>query len=144
MKKITCYAGVFALVSFCLVTTSVQAQNTSPFWSLQGNSNATRTSKLGTTNAMPVGIFSNNRVRMFISPAGTVNIGNGSAGTKGYQLYVKGATNGGTTGTYGDGGTYGVNGYSSGGYGVYRNSFNGYGVYGNTTSGYSAGLFSFC
>ena len=37
------------------------AQNTSPYWSLAGNSNASATtSKLGTTNAVSLRLFTNN------------------------------------------------------------------------------------
>jgi len=148
MKKLTFYAHILAVMSFCLVTTSLQAQNTPPYWSLQGNSNATGTSKLGTTNAMPVGIFSNNRLRMFISPAGTVNIGNGSAGTNGYQLYVKGATNGiygkgSSYGVYGDGGSYGLYGNSANGFGGIAISANSDGFDAYTTTGYY-GLYASC
>lgn len=47
MKKIfLSLATLFALV------TGGNAQNTSPYWSLAGNSNTTSSSKLGTTNSI--------------------------------------------------------------------------------------------
>src|SRR5215470_15496413 len=96
---------------------SLNAQNNSPYWSLQGNSNTVKTSFLGTTTASPLRLFTGNKLRMYIDSKGTVNIGNGSALTNGYQLYVKGVTSGiyasGTSyGIYGDGGSYGVYGNS--------------------------------
>jgi len=54
---------------------TTNAQNTSPFWSLAGNSNATASSKLGTTNAIPVRLMTNNRTRVFIDASGKVGIG---------------------------------------------------------------------
>jgi hypothetical protein len=53
------------------------AQNTSPYWSLAGNSNASATtSKLGTTNAVPLRLYTNNveRVRI-LSTNGNVGVG---------------------------------------------------------------------
>ena len=148
MSKTLLFVNSFTAIVTYLFATSLYAQNNSPYWSLQGNSNATRTSKLGTTNAMPVGIFSNNRLRMFISPAGTVNIGNGSAGTNGYQLYVKGATNGiygtgSSYGVYGNGGSYGLYGNSANGFGGIAISANSDGFDAYTTTGYY-GLYASC
>ena len=54
---------------------TTNAQNTSPFWSLAGNNNATASSKLGTTNAIPVRLMTNNRTRIFIDASGKVGIG---------------------------------------------------------------------
>ncbi len=51
------------------------AQNSSPYWSLAGNSNASATSKLGTTNNNPLRLFTNNGERVRITPAGKVGIG---------------------------------------------------------------------
>ncbi len=54
------------------------AQNTSPYWSLAGNSNATAASKLGTTNNTPLRLFTNNGERLRIDPLGKVGIGTAS------------------------------------------------------------------
>jgi hypothetical protein len=44
-------------------------------WNLAGNSDATSSSKLGTTNAIPLGLFTNNLERMRIDTAGRIGIG---------------------------------------------------------------------
>src|SRR6266496_211933 len=70
MKKIfLSLATLFALV------TGTNAQNTSPYWSLAGNSNATSSSKLGTTNAIDLKLFTNNTEKMRITTSGVVSIG---------------------------------------------------------------------
>jgi hypothetical protein len=57
-------------------STILIAQNTSPYWSLAGNSNAATTSKLGTTNGISLRFYTNNIQRMIInSAAGYVGIG---------------------------------------------------------------------
>ncbi|HEY6976412.1 MAG TPA: tail fiber domain-containing protein [Chitinophagaceae bacterium] len=148
MSKILLRVSSFTAIATYLFTASLYAQNTAPYWSLKGNSNATTTSKLGTTNSIPVGIFTNNKLRMFISQAGTVNIGNNNASTNGYQLYVKGATNGiygtGTSyGIYGDGGSYGLYGNSVNGFGGIAISTNSDGFDAYTTKGYY-GIYASC
>jgi hypothetical protein len=70
MKKLFLSIATF----FCLLVMA-QAQNTSPYWSLAGNSNATSTSKLGTTNAINLRLFTNNLERMRINTSGNVGIG---------------------------------------------------------------------
>src|SRR5437868_8036383 len=45
------------------------------FWSLYGNSNASSSSKLGTTNAISLRLFTNNVERMRITASGNVGIG---------------------------------------------------------------------
>src|SRR4051812_23860973 len=45
-------------------------------WNLNGNANATATSKLGTTNAVPLNLTTNNQTRVLINSAGLVGIGN--------------------------------------------------------------------
>lgn len=54
---------------------STNAQNISPYWSLTGNSNASASSKLGTTTLIPLGIYTNNTVRATIATNGNVGIG---------------------------------------------------------------------
>jgi hypothetical protein len=61
----------FALLSF----QAAKAQNTAPSWSLAGNSNATSTSKLGTTNTVNLRILTRNIERMRIDTSGRVGIG---------------------------------------------------------------------
>jgi hypothetical protein len=52
------------------------AQNTSPYWSLAGNSNGSNTtSKFGTTNTINLRIYTKNIERMRIDTAGRVGIG---------------------------------------------------------------------
>ena len=52
-----------------------KAQNTSPYWSLEGNNNALSTSKLGTTNLIPLNLTTNNLTRLRIDPNGRVGVG---------------------------------------------------------------------
>jgi hypothetical protein len=107
---------------FSLFSLQPSAQNTSPYWSLAGNSNASNTaSKLGTTTAINLRLFTNNQERVHINYSnGYVGIG---TTTPAYRLQVV------NTGTS-------IYGQSSGGYGVYGNSSRaGYaGVYGYGTS----------
>jgi len=65
------------------------SQNTSPYWSLAGNSNATTASKLGTTNAINLAFFTNNVERARINTSGFVGIGTASPLSK---LHVNGST----------------------------------------------------
>lgn len=146
-KTLLRVSSITAIVAYLFIA-SAHAQNNSPYWSLQGNSNAASSSKLGTTNAIPLKLFTNNKVRMFISTTGTVNIGNGNASTNGYQLYVKGSTNGiygtGTSyGVYGDGGSYGLYGNSVNGFGGIAISTNSDGFDAYTTAGYY-GIYASC
>src|SRR5437764_15191519 len=57
-------------------------QNASPYWSLAGNSNATTSSKLGTTTSIPLNLTTNNATRLFISTTGNVGIGTTAPSTK--------------------------------------------------------------
>jgi hypothetical protein len=65
------------LVSSLFIFTIVQAQNTSPYWSLAGNSGTTATSssKLGTTGSIPLNLTTNNLTRIRINSDGKVGIG---------------------------------------------------------------------
>ena len=148
MKRNLLRVSILTVTITYLVTTSLQAQNKSPYWSLQGNNNATTSSKLGTTNNIPLKVFTNNKLRVSINSNGTVNIGNGGASTNGYQLYVKGATNGiygtGTAyGIYGNGGSYGLYGSSVNGFGGLASSTNSDGFDAYSTNGFY-GIYSSC
>src|SRR3984885_2233041 len=82
---------------------NLEAQNTSPYWSLAGNNNATSHSKLGTTNNISLRFYTNNTQRMIInSAAGFVGIGttspteilqvNGASGANAFRVQVDGST----------------------------------------------------
>src|SRR5689334_14685199 len=49
--------------------------NLRPFWSLAGNNNATTTSRLGTINSVPLGLYTKNTLRISIDTLGFVGIG---------------------------------------------------------------------
>ena len=61
------------VILFALIING-RAQNTSPYWSLVGNNNATSSSKLGTTNAINLRLFTNNSERIRINTSGLVGI----------------------------------------------------------------------
>jgi hypothetical protein len=65
------------------------AQNTAPYWSLTGNSNASSTSKLGTTNSIPLRLYTKNLERLHIDTLGRVGIGTTLPGA---QLQINCAT----------------------------------------------------
>src|SRR6476469_10431800 len=67
---------LITMASLILITLQVSAQNSSPYWSLAGNSNASTSSKLGTTNGIPLRILTKNTERIRIDTAGRV--GNGT------------------------------------------------------------------
>ena len=70
MKKIcSSIALLFA------VATVTNAQNTSPYWSLVGNTNATASSKIGTVNSVPLRFVTKNLDRIRIDTFGRVGIG---------------------------------------------------------------------
>src|SRR5258705_8453167 len=75
MKKSLFVVSATFSVVVLLSSSMLIAQNTSPYWSLIGNSNATSSSKLGTTNAINLGLFTNNIERMRITASGNVGIG---------------------------------------------------------------------
>lgn len=87
MKNIS-FSWLPALIA-CLGSLPAAAQDTSPYWSLAGNSNASATtSKLGTSNAIPLRLFTNNAVRMYIHPtSGNVGVGTTTPLTK---LHING------------------------------------------------------
>lgn len=72
MKKFLLFAAFLILF---LASLKISAQNVAPFWSLSGNSNAAATSKLGTTNNIPLRLFTNNAERVRIDGTGKVGIG---------------------------------------------------------------------
>lgn len=63
------------LVALIAICQHASAQNTSPYWSLAGNSNATSASKLGTTNSNALRLMTKNTERMRIDSNGRVMIG---------------------------------------------------------------------
>src|SRR6478672_5377470 len=76
MKKNFSLIIVFAFVTTLFAFQKIAAQNTSPFWSLKGNNNATNSSIIGTTNNTNLNFFTNNKQRMFIaSNTGEIGIG---------------------------------------------------------------------
>ncbi|HVG11536.1 MAG TPA: tail fiber domain-containing protein, partial [Flavisolibacter sp.] len=75
MKK-NCFQLLMPTLLFFFLSEDAGAQNTSPYWSLAGNSNATAASKLGTTNATSLRIYSNDVQRMIVHySTGNVGIG---------------------------------------------------------------------
>jgi hypothetical protein len=154
--------SLVAMATALLCAHHLGAQNTSPYWSLAGNSNATSSSKLGTTNAIPLRLFTSNLPRIYITPGGNVGVGTtapaqklhvagnayitGSVGigtnTLTYKLNVAGKASISSGLIVGSGAIYGYGGttnslgvYGSGStYGLYGNS-PGYGVYANSTAG---------
>jgi hypothetical protein len=77
IKKMKKNYFLLLLVSSLFIFTIVQAQNTSPYWSLAGNSGTTATSssKLGTTGSIPLNLTTNNLTRIRINSDGKVGIG---------------------------------------------------------------------
>jgi hypothetical protein len=57
-------------------------------WNLTGNSDATSSSKLGTTNGIPLQFHTNNAERMRITPSGDVGIGTTVTSSQPYRLEV--------------------------------------------------------
>src|SRR4051812_41807826 len=94
-------------------------------WNLTGNSNATATSKLGTTNAKGLALTTNNQSRVYIDPSGNISVATGNLVDSRYRLYVSGH-NGQSGSIWGDGTDYGVVG--TGTYGVWGSGS--HGVYG--------------
>src|SRR5262245_8598985 len=107
---------------------SFQMANAQGSWSLSGNTNATSNSVLGTKNAIPLRLSTNNLTHLYIDAStGNVGIGSGDNAILSYKLQVTG----GAYGIYGFGSTYGL--FGSGDYGVYGA--------GNTIGTYGTGIF---
>lgn len=66
------FPAIIASLAFAI---TLHAQNTSPFWSLAGNSNANSAAKLGTTTADPLNLTTNNLTRLTILPTGQSGFG---------------------------------------------------------------------
>ena len=62
-------------IAFALAWQGALAQNTPPYWSQSGNSDATLNSKLGTTKDLPLRLITNDLERLRIDPTGRVAIG---------------------------------------------------------------------
>jgi len=83
------------------------AQNTSPYWSLAGNSNTSSSSKLGTTNNNSLRFYTNNGQRMVLTTNGDLGLGTSSPSyrldiTRSTGLSSMGRFNNAYTGTSGD------------------------------------------
>jgi hypothetical protein len=134
----------FAIMALVAAIVCESQTTNAQSWNLTGNSNATTSSKLGTTNAMPLRLMTNNQPRLYIDATGNIAVGPGGNGTDPrYRLYVSSAS-GAAGSIWGDGGsnnnigvvgtgTYGL--WGSGGNGVYGNGIN-HGVWGNSSNGY--------
>lgn len=92
------------LFVFCAIST--KAQNSSPYWSLAGNNNASSSAKLGTTNADPLNLTTNNVTRLRIATDGSVGIGTTSPqqrfhveGTSNQAIFVNTSALGSTSGS---------------------------------------------
>src|SRR2546423_10551092 len=83
MRKHLFILGTFTLLLTLFSIQKLAAQNTSPYWSLAGNSTASNTtSKLGTTNAVNLRLFTKNLERVRIDTLGRVAIGTTAPGFK--------------------------------------------------------------
>ncbi|MCU7548174.1 tail fiber domain-containing protein [Chitinophagaceae bacterium LB-8] len=123
------HLSLLVALAILLGTQHSSAQNTSPYWSLAGNSNASSTtSKLGTTNAIPLRLYTNNATRVYINTSGNVGIATTAPAQK---LHVAGNT------------------YITGNVGIGTNTLNyklnvlssGHAIYGNTTGTTSYGVY---
>lgn len=132
MKKNVLFIVAATIAAIAGIVPGVNAQNNSPYWSLQGNSNASTSKKLGTTNSIPLNLYTNNKIRMHIETSGNVSIGNNSTSDPNYRLYVKGSS----FGIRGFGTTTGVLGESTNGYGLRGTSTASFGIYATSTNSY--------
>ena len=80
------------LAVIAVITTTNLQQANAQNWNLAGNNNATANSKLGTKNAVPLRLFTNNSERVLITTPGNVGIGTFTPfATPSKHLHVKGA-----------------------------------------------------
>ncbi|MEO6453948.1 MAG: hypothetical protein ABIN97_07755 [Ginsengibacter sp.] len=101
MKKRYVLSAAITVVAL-LNSLILLSQNTSPYWSLAGNSNTTSTSKFGTTNAIDLRIFTTNVERMRVKATDQVCINtiipraildvNSANGENPFRVEVKGVT----------------------------------------------------
>jgi hypothetical protein len=73
-KNLFLFACVLSF-SALLYVQPLKAQNSSPYWSLAGNSNASAASKLGTVNSIPLHLITNDQIRIRIYENGRVGVG---------------------------------------------------------------------
>src|SRR5437764_15341412 len=96
------------LVAFALSNLQpANAQNSSPYWSLAGNSNATNSSKLGTTTSISLRFYTANGQRMILTTNGDLGLGTTSPSyrldvTRSTGISAMGRFNNVYTGTSGD------------------------------------------
>ncbi len=94
---------LFAVATAAALFSLQQATAQSPYWSLLGNSNATSTSKLGTTNSVNLRLFTNDLERArFLSSNGYLGIGttapnsqlhvNAPSNNDGFRVQIAGST----------------------------------------------------
>jgi hypothetical protein len=83
--KSTLVAAVVAVL-----TLSYWQPTNAQSWNLTGNSNASSSSKLGTTNSVPLRLYTNNSERMRIDASGNAGIGTTSLGSS--KLIVNGSS----------------------------------------------------
>jgi Chaperone of endosialidase/Secretion system C-terminal sorting domain len=106
MKKKQPFIWAAVIIAVCSIQ-SLYAQNTSPYWSLAGNSNATSTSSLGTTNLQSLRFVTNSKLGMIINTSGNVGIGTSN------PLYKLHVNTSGAIGTYSSAATNGIKGIST-------------------------------
>src|SRR4051812_28304796 len=76
----------FTLIAFVAALVCGWQTTNAQSWNLAGNSNATANSKLGTTNAIPVKLTTNNQTRLFVNATtGNISIGVGNLSDPSYR-----------------------------------------------------------
>src|SRR3954464_8075873 len=109
----------FAVMAFVAVTICTSQTIYAQSWNLTGNSNAINTSKLGTTNAKPLALTTNNQKRVYIDPTnGNISVGVGNLSDPRYRIYVSSGT-GASGSIWGDGSTTAIGVVGTGTYGLW-------------------------